>query len=1349
VTRQPITTKRQRELIARLTNLAARRATEGAAAGERHRARIAEARQRMAQAREQLISQFQQRHAALVAEFKAEREAILARYETQGFQLAQEEEQFTTKAAQDLAESLADAKALRQHRIKQVLKAYQEQKVVPKTEYAAFKLQCAASAGEVNALVAKAQAIVRRRCPWPEEETPGEPPVTGLTKQQYQDAFLAAMSRAAQLIGTLQNQPAARFIEDGWPILIFIAAVAVAAIASWLLTSSIGLTAVISLVTGLLAAIGAWQGARPYARRQTLLIVPQFQQAIAEARANLSAAVAAAKAAGEQAYRQIVERRDADLSAAKEDFKQERKDLRVKHRKATRKAEEDFSSRRKAIEDKYEQRLDKLEEKYPREIAAVEKGFLQQMDQLQENLRAATAQSKAQRESDLANLAAEWTAALAEFEEAAAAMNAHCDRHFAPWTATDWTKWQPPSSAVRSEVGNGQPAGDPTSNLSFGHFQFELSVPEDADDRSGNDRPLTYRLPAVLSYPECPSLLLEAEGDGRDAATNVLQNVMLRLLTTFPPSKVRFTIIDPVGLGQNFSAFMHLADYDEKLVNSRIWTEGAHINQRLADLTEHMENVIQKYLRNEFASIQEYNQHAGEVAEPFQILVIANFPANFSDEAARRLAAIVTSGARCGVYTLITTDAKIALPRNFELSDLEAQAATLVWDTAQRRFRWKYAELAELPLDLEVPPDGERFTEIVRTVGKLAKDAARVEVPFEMIAPQRDWWSSDSRSEVEVPLGRAGAKNLQYMRLGKGTSQHVLISGKTGSGKSTLLNALITALGMHYSPQELEFYLIDFKKGVEFKAYATHRLPHARVIAIESEREFGMSVLERLDQELKRRGDLFRQAGVQDVKGYRNALELAGAKPGPSGGREGEGARGRGGEDDRSPTLPLSHPPTQAALAMPRVLLIIDEFQEFFTSDDKISHDAALLLDRLVRQGRAFGIHVILGSQTLSGAYSLARSTLGQMAVRIALQCSEADAHLILSEDNTAARLLSRPGEAIYNDANGMFEGNHPFQIVWLSDSEREEYLRRIAELAVSRRVMTLPPIVFEGNAAADLSENQLLKKIIAAADDAPRLTGPTAWLGAAVAIKDPTEAVFRRQSGSNLLIVGQQDELALGILASSVISLAAQSQPGAEMRFTILDGTRPEAPEAGAWERLDTQLRLGAKVVLPRDAAAAVNEIGDEVDRRMAAPDQAGPPVVLVIHNLARFRDLKKGDDYSFDEEGAGAAKKLVTILREGPSVGVHTLVWCDSYNNANRWLDRQAMRDFEMRVLFQMSAADSSNLMDSPAASRLGGHTALFYSEERGQAEKFRPYGMPRDNWLNWVAGQLAVRPDIEPKV
>ena len=214
-----------------------------------------------------------------------------------------------------------------------------------------------------------------------------------------------------------------------------------------------------------------------------------------------------------------------------------------------------------------------------------------------------------------------------------------------------------------------------------------------------------------LSYPECPSLLFKTEGDGRDAAAKVMQNVMLRLLTSMPPGKVRFTIVDPGGVGQNFSAFMHLADYDEKLVNNRIWTEADHITQRLTDLTEHMENVIQKYLRNEFASIQEYNASAGEVAEPFQILVVANFPANFSEDATRRLLSIAASGARCGVYTLMSVDTQMKLPRNLDLADLEKHAATMVWSAGE--FGYLDEELSRFPLHLDEPPSDEQCTQAV------------------------------------------------------------------------------------------------------------------------------------------------------------------------------------------------------------------------------------------------------------------------------------------------------------------------------------------------------------------------------------------------------------------------------------------------------------------------------------------------------------------------------------------------------------------------------------------------------------------------------------------------------------
>jgi hypothetical protein len=120
-----------------------------------------------------------------------------------------------------------------------------------------------------------------------------------------------------------------------------------------------------------------------------------------------------------------------------------------------------------------------------------------------------------------------------------------------------------------------------------------------------------------------------------------------------------------------------------------------------------------------------------------------------------------------------------------------------------------------------------------------------------------------------------------------------------------------------------------------------------------------------------------------------------------------------------------------------------------------------------------------------------------------------------------------------------------------------------------------------------------------------------------------------------------------------------------------------------------------------------------------------------------------KSEEDFSFSRGGEEAApkpdKQLAEILSEGPGLGIHTVIWADAPVTLERTLDRAAMRQFDHRVLFQMSASDSSNLIDSPAANRLGGHRALLYSEEQGTVEKFRPYGVPEEAWLGEVKGAL----------
>jgi hypothetical protein len=385
---------------------------------------------------------------------------------------------------------------------------------------------------------------------------------------------------------------------------------------------------------------------------------------------------------------------------------------------------------------------------------------------------------------------------------------------------------------------------------------------------------------------------------------------------------------------------------------------------------------------------------------------------------------------------------------------------------------------------------------------------------------------------------------------------------------------------------------------------------------------------------------------------------------------------------------------------------------------------------------------VLLGSQTLGGAYTVARTTLGQMVIRIALQCNEADAYLIMDENNPAPRLLSRPGEGIYNDAAGTVEGNSPFQVVWLPDQDRDAQLEKVRARADATGKKYPGPIVFEGNAPSDVAENFVLRGLLEADAIKPTLA-PRIWLGAPNSIKGPTEAVFHRQGGNNLLLVGQRDEAVLAIFSVALVALAAQ-YPRGGARFILCDGSAPGSPQREYLERVVQSIPHQITVVKPGDLPDLMKGLADEMVRRSEDAGAAdGPPHFLFIHGLHKFNKLRYEEDFGFaspdPEAPPNPAVLLNTLLTEGTQLGFHVMAACDSLNNVNRFLSRKALGEFELRVLFQMSANDSSSLIDNPKASGLGLHRALLYNEQEGHLETFRPYALPDEEWIARAAGQL----------
>jgi hypothetical protein len=256
---------------------------------------------------------------------------------------------------------------------------------------------------------------------------------------------------------------------------------------------------------------------------------------------------------------------------------------------------------------------------------------------------------------------------------------------------------------------------------------------------------------------------------------------------------------------------------------------------------------------------------------------------------------------------------------------------------------------------------------------------------------------------------------------------------------------------------------------------------------------------------------------------------------------------------------------------------------------------------------------------------------------------------------------------------------------------------------------------VFEGNAPADVRENLPLN---ARAEK----TGPSKFpcgrrlAGRAEFHQRPDRGDFPRQSGSNLLVVGQSEERTTTILAVALVSLAAQFPP-ADARFVLLDSTPPGFPQreiSGADRSCDS-----ARTTLAGNGelTEVMGRLAEELKQR-AEKESSGPEIFVLVHGLQNFKKLRQEDEFSFfsRQRHGNSRRHLAQSDHRRPGARHPPDRHRDTYNNVTRFLGRKALTEFEMRVVFQMSASDSASLIDAPDAATLGLHRALYYNDREG---------------------------------
>ena len=232
---------------------------------------------------------------------------------------------------------------------------------------------------------------------------------------------------------------------------------------------------------------------------------------------------------------------------------------------------------------------------------------------------------------------------------------------------------------------------------------------------------------------------------------------------------------------------------------------------------------------------------------------------------------------------------------------------------------------------------------------------------------------------------------------------HGLIVGRTGSGKSVFINALILSLITEYSPWELNLYLADFKK-VELSRYMNNAdaankntpfTPHVNACAATSEIRYVTSLIKYLVDCMNARQEFFARLGVTKIQEFRNKY----------------------------------------GLVLPRVLLIVDEFQQLFTeATNREKEEIQTMLNSITKLGRATGFHLIFASQEMSG--TLRGNTLANFKIRMCLPCTQQISTDILG--NSKAVELER-GYVLINTDSGDELKNQKYRVPFIETDKKDD----------------------------------------------------------------------------------------------------------------------------------------------------------------------------------------------------------------------------------------------------------------------------------------------------------------------
>jgi len=717
----------------------------------------------------------------------------------------------------------------------------------------------------------------------------------------------------------------------------------------------------------------------------------------------------------------------------------------------------------------------------------------------------------------------------------------------------------------------------------------------------------------------------------------------LRFMLSLPLNLSKFYFVDN-NLGRDFAMINKV---DRKTVDYSIISNQQEMSNLFSDLEDLVSKTYTKLAKSNMPTLKDYNKTAGEMQEPYHFVFISSFPAGFTSETAEKLEKLIKKGnaAKAGVYIFFSIDKNEKPPYGIDIAQISKEATCIYLDSNMNKkqqykinssiFEKDFNDRFSITLDT-IPSSVEKIIDLINKK-TVAKTVVSFDAKYKTMLEKNDFWKGSTADNIKIPIGYVNPKQIQYLEFGKRTNDHFgLIGGLPGMGKTVLLHNIILWGAMEYSPLELNYFLIDCKNGTGFNAYKD--LPHTKILSVSNDRGFGVSATTTLIDEMTRRANLFKEASEK----YNEQIENV------------HTYRKKTGEE------------------LPRIVAIIDEFQVLFENEDKISRSIREGLDKMFREGRAFGINVILCSQLIGRVDVPIKNITWRLSFKLQ---DDFESQRILGNDG--ALQLTKIGNAIVNAHNGEKAHNVNFQVGMMEDvypyidALKKAFAEQYPDAKEER-------FVSDGKNVGRIEKNDILKNnIVKSFKVNDRFCD--VYIGEPAFIRNEHAHIrVRKQAGSNIALVGNDIKSAVSIIGLINYQLIRQSSE--QSKFYIVDCFNIDNEYSECFDFAKPYFKDQIFIYNSKRIDFVLDEIETELQHRIDKENEGekvGGRIGLSIAYMQNCRALKK-DGYNVSP----ATKKLSRIIKEGAEYGIHILLYSLTYQGLTEILDTSTLNEFENRI-------------------------------------------------------------------